>query len=98
MPSIDTKMLIHGRDEVTHPNTSLNHLFAAHIGGSDNLALGCSPAAEQERRGIRPMVAARLHHSRCAVGGVGNPRCSPKVATDDQQNLLMEPALVEIRD
>src|SRR5262245_14903261 len=57
---VDSQVVINRCREVANADTPVDDVLAQPIGASNHLAGGHSAAAEQERGGVRPVVAAWL--------------------------------------
>ena len=102
---VNSQMAIDGRQEITGADPSIDWVFAARIGGADNLARPNSATGEQHRIGAWPMIATRLNRaggttrdSATAAGDIGDPRSSTKLARHHDQHSLVESALIKVLD
>src|SRR5438477_8907662 len=86
---VNAEVVIKRREHVAELNRTLSRFAAEPVGGANHLT-GLHPAAgQQSARHARPMVASRV-----VVDGWG----AAKLAPDDEGNVLVQTALVQILD
>ena len=91
-------MVVDRREEVAHPDATAGHVGAEAVGRADDLAARDAAAAEEERDGAGPVVAARLRHPRGRVLGVADLRRPAELAGDHDQHPAVEAAGVDVLD
>src|SRR5207248_2838516 len=84
---VNAQVVIEGGEDVAELDWSIGGFSAQPIGGADHLAGLHAAAGEQSARDARPMVAAGVF-----VDGGG----SAELAPDDNRNILVEAALVQV--
>ena len=94
----DPQVLVEGSEDVAHADLTLGNLASLLVGGADNPSRQHAAASEQQRRGSRPMIAARLLHAGGAVGLVIDARHATELAGHHDQNAAIQAAFIQVFD
>ena len=87
---IDAQVVEDHRAEILRGELALDGVFAQGIGRADNLSHPFSAAGNKDRHRARPVIPAPFSVASVAA------RCTAKLATDDDQDILIQAALVDV--
>lgn len=99
---VDAKVLIDGGEEIMRTARALDHVFAAFVCGTDDIASLDAATNPQIGKSERPMITTRLlsarrttRSTRAGAAFKGNARRATKLTGDYDQHTFVQPTRID---